>query len=367
MGQLTGGVAHDFNNLLMVVTSSMDIILRSPGNAQKVEKFARAALEACSRGQKMTQQLLTFARRQSATPGTVDPNHVIAGLEDLLQRAIGPSIQIVTQLEPGTDAILVDKVQFESAILNLVVNARDAMPDGGSVTLRTENVAIDSLQAGGITAGRYVKISVEDLGCGMPEEVRVRAFDPFFTTKEVGSGSGLGLSQVYGFAKSVGGHVEIDSQLGLGTTVTLILPKSTEPLRTERAPSPLPLRQARGTETVLVVEDDQSVLELAVTSLEDLGYKVLTATNAGAALKILRGDLEIDLLFSDVIMPGGMNGAQLAVEARRIRPDLKILLTSGYTAEALAKEHGIPDDLEVLPKPYRHEDLARKLRLVARS
>jgi signal transduction histidine kinase len=365
MGQLTGGVAHDFNNLLMVVTSSMDIILRSPGNAQKVEKFALAALEACSRGQKLTQQLLTFARRHSATPEAVDPNRVLSDLETLLQRAIGPAIQIVTDLGSGTDPVLVDKVQFESAILNLVVNARDAMPDGGNVIIRTENVAVDSSQPGGVAAGRYVEVSVEDFGSGMPEEVRVRAFDPFFTTKEVGSGSGLGLSQVYGFAKSVGGHVEIDSQLGLGTTVTLILPKSTEPLRTERPSIPLPLRQACGTETVLVVEDDQSVLELAVTSLEDLGYKVLTAMNAGDALKILRGDLEIDLLFSDVIMPGGMNGAQLAVEARRIRPGLKILLTSGYTAEALAKEHGIPDYLEVLPKPYRHEDLAHKLRLVA--
>jgi signal transduction histidine kinase/CheY-like chemotaxis protein len=367
MGQLTGGVAHDFNNLLMVVTSSMDIILRSPGNAQKVEKFARAALDACSRGQKMTQQLLTFARRQSATPETVDPNRVIAGLEDLLQRAIGPSIQIVTDLGSATDPILVDKVQFESAILNLVVNARDAMPDGGNVIIRTENVVIDRSEAGGAGAGRYVKVTVKDFGSGMPDDVKTRAFDPFFTTKEVGSGSGLGLSQVYGFAKSVGGHVEIDSRLGLGTTVTLILPKSTEPLRTERASVPLPLRQARGTETVLAVEDDPSVLELAVMALEDLGYKVLTAINAGDALKILKGDLEIDLLFSDVIMPGGMNGAQLAVEARRIRPDLKILLTSGYTAEALAKEHGMPDDLEVLPKPYRHEDLAHKLRLVARS
>ncbi len=365
MGQLTGGVAHDFNNLLMIVTSSMDIILRSPGNAQKVEKFANAALQACARGQKLTQQLLTFASRQSATPETIDPNRTLSDLETLLQRAIGPGIQIVTDLASSADAILVDKVQFESAILNLVVNARDAMRDGGNVIIRTQNVAVDGPQPGGVAAGRYVKVSVRDVGGGMTEEVRMKAFDPFFTTKEVGSGSGLGLSQVYGFAKSAGGHVEIDSQLGLGTTVTLILPKSTEPLRAERASMPLPIRKAQGTETVLAVEDDPGVLELAVTALEDLGYKVLTAVNASDALKILHHDQKIDLLFSDVIMPGGMNGAQLAVEARRIRPNLKILLTSGYTAEALAEEHGLPDGLEVLPKPYRHEDLAHKIRLVA--
>jgi signal transduction histidine kinase len=367
MGQLTGGVAHDFNNLLMVVTSSMDIILRSPGNTQKVEKFARAALQACARGQKLTQQLLTFARRQVTRPVTVDPNRVLSDLEDLLSRTIGAGIQIVCDLSPLAHPTLVDKVQFESAILNLVVNARDAMPDGGRVTIRTENVAIDLPQPGGAPPGRYVKVSVEDDGAGMSEEVRAKAFDPFFTTKEVGSGSGLGLSQVYGFAKSVGGHVEIESETGLGTTVALLLPKSSEPVRAETPPNPLPLRPARGKEAVLAVEDDEDVLELAVTALKDLGYSVLMANNASEALSILNGEVRIDVLFSDVIMPGGMNGAQLAVEARRIRPGLKVLLTSGYTAEALAKEHGMPLDLEVLGKPYRHEDLADKLRLVMRS
>jgi signal transduction histidine kinase len=365
MGQLTGGVAHDFNNLLMIVTSSMDIILRSPNNAQKVEKFARVALEACFRGQKLTQQLLTFARRQVTKPVTVDPNHVLSDLEPLLQRAIGARVHIVSDLSPGTYPILIDKVQFESAILNLVVNAQDAMTDGGRVTIRTENVAINAAQQGGATLGQYVRIVVEDDGSGMPEEVKARAFDPFFTTKEVGSGSGLGLSQVYGFAKSLGGHVEIESKVGLGTKVTLLLPKSSEPVRSDTSlNNPLPLRRARGTETVLAVEDDPDVLELAVIALNELGYTVLTAINASDALNFLAGDAAIDVLFSDVIMPGGMNGAQLAVEARRIRPDLKVLLTSGYTAEALTKEHGLPADVEVLGKPYRHADLAQKLRLV---
>jgi signal transduction histidine kinase/ActR/RegA family two-component response regulator len=364
MGQLTGGVAHDFNNLLMIVTSAMDIILRSPTNLQKVEKFARAALEACLRGQKMTHQLLTFARRQVKRPVTADPNQVLSDLEQLLQRAIGAEVQIIADLSPLTNPVLIDKVQFESAILNLVVNARDAMPGAGRVTIKTENLAIDEAHPGGALAGHYVKVTVQDDGSGMPEEVKEKAFDPFFTTKEVGSGSGLGLSQVYGFAKSLGGHVEIESAVGVGTTVTLLLPRSSEPLEAVTSANPLPLRRARGAEAVLAVEDDEEVLELAVVALKDLGYTVLTAGNALDALNILRRGDHIDILFSDVIMPGGMNGAQLAVEARRIRPDIKVLLTSGYTAEALTKEHGMPENVEVLEKPYRHDDLANKLRLV---
>jgi CheY-like chemotaxis protein len=201
-------------------------------------------------------------------------------------------------------------------------------------------------------------VTVEDDGTGMSEEVKAKAFDPFFTTKEVGGGSGLGLSQVYGFAKSLGCHVEIESEVGRGTTVTLLLPKSSEPLHPEIPANPLPLWKARGTEAVLAVEDDEEVLELTVVALKDLGYTVLTASNARDALDILK-DQAVDVLFSDVIMPG-MNGAQLAVEASRIRPGLKVLLTSGYTAEALTKEHGVPEDLEVLAKPYGHEDLARQ-------
>lgn len=223
------------------------------------------------------------------------------------------------------------------------------------------------LRFGGASPGRYVKGIVKDDGPGMPEEVKAKAFDPFFTTKEVGVGSGLGLSQVYGFAKSLGGHVEIESEIGQGTTVSLLLAKSSKPLSPQISANPLPLRRARGSETVLAVEDDEDVLELTVVALKDLGYTVLTAANAGDALEILRSAKEIDVLFSDVIMPGGMNGAQLAVEARRITPGIKVLLTSGYTAKALTKEHGMPDDLEVLSKPYRHEDLASELRLVIKG
>jgi signal transduction histidine kinase len=364
MGQLTGGVAHDFNNLLLVVTSSMDIILRSPGNVPKVGKFARAALEACSRGQKLTQQLLTFARRQVSRPVTLDPNRILSDLEYLLQRAIGARYQIVSHLDPSTDPIKIDRGEFESAILNLVVNARDAMAPGGRVTIAAGNVVIDAPRNGTLAAGPYVKISVADNGAGMTKEVRAKAFDPFFTTKEVGSGSGLGLSQVYGFAKSAGGTVEIKSEVGAGTTVTLVLPRSSEQVHEEKPPCRLAVGVPRGSETVLAVEDEETVLELTVIALRDLGYTVLSANNAVAALKILNDNPSIDILFTDVIMPGGMNGAQLAVEARRIRPRLKVLLTSGFTAEALAEQHDTPANLEVLGKPYRHEDLASKLRQV---
>jgi CheY-like chemotaxis protein len=339
-------------------------VLRARGDPQKVEKFAHAALEACSRGQRLTQQLLTFGRRQVSRPVILDPNRVLSDIEHLLQRAIGARIEIVSEHDPLANPIRVDPVEFESAVLNLVVNARDAMPGGGRVTIRTGNVAIDAPQAGGPGPGRYVKVSVEDTGSGMPEEVRAKAFDPFFTTKEVGSGSGLGLSQVYGFATGAGGQVEIESEVGRGTTVTLLLPCSPEPVRAETPRPPVPHRPPGGTETVLAVEDQEELLELVALALEDLGYTTLTANNAANALKILNSDAKIDVLFSDVIMPGGINGAQLAVEAQRIRPGLKVLLTSGYTAEALTQDYGVPVDLEVLGKPYLHEDLADRLRRV---
>jgi signal transduction histidine kinase len=366
MGQMTGGVAHDFNNLLMIITGSIDLILRSPGDAAKVERFARAALEASDRGQKLTHQLLTFARKQVSNPVAVNPNQSLSDLMPLLQRATGETFAIETRLDPDVDAAMFDPAQFEAAILNLVVNARDASPSGGRVVITTANASVSDQEVpGGVSAGEYVLVSVSDQGSGMTPEVIAKAFDPFFTTKGVGRGSGLGLSQVYGFVKSAAGHVRIVSEDGKGTTIRLYLPKSAERLA-PAAPrlNALPLRPARGGEVILAVEDDEDVLELAASALIDLGYSVLTATNAAEALDILRTADRLDVLFSDVIMPGGMNGAQLAVEARRIRPELKVLLTSGYTAEALVEEHGLPDDLLVLGKPYRHEDLANKIRLV---
>jgi CheY-like chemotaxis protein len=286
----------------------------------------------------------------------------------MMRRAIGEQIEVIMTLSPLLAPAKIDPTEFETAILNLVINSRDAMTGGGRITIKTQNVTIDRQIAASnpeVKPGSYVMIIVSDSGIGMTPAVLARAFDPFFTTKEVGKGSGLGLSQVYGFAKTAGGHVTIESELGTGTTVKLYLPKSTDrPISAETSDEITLWGPAGSHETILVVEDDEDVLLVAAENLRELGYHVETAVNAAQALEILRGDDPVDLLFSDVIMPGGMNGVQLALEARRIRPELKVLLTSGYTATALSREHGLPDNLNVVEKPYQREELAKKLRLV---
>src|SRR5215472_2976995 len=368
IGQLTGGIAHDFNNLLTVVLGNLDLILRSRGDAEKIERLTQGAMKAAQRGEHLVRQLLTYARKQITRPDTVNLNQLIVNIENLMHRVIGEQIEVVTMLSPVLAPAQIDPAQFETAVLNLVINSRDAMAGGGRITIETRNVTLDRDYAADnpeLTAGPYVMIAVSDSGSGMTPTVLQRAFDPFFTTKEVGKGSGLGLSQVYGFAKTAGGHVKIYSELGLGTTVKLYLPKSSDrPIMPEIGPETASLRPASGQETILVVEDDEDVLVVSAESLRELGYQVVTAGNAAEALEILRGDQAVELLLSDVIMPGGMNGVQLTVEARRIRPKLKVLLTSGYTAAALSLEHGLPDNMNVVEKPYRREDLARKLRLV---
>ena len=368
IGQLTGGIAHDFNNLLTVVLGNLDLILRSRDDAEKIERLAQGAMKAAQRGEHLVRQLMTYARRQITRPDTVNLNQLIVNIESLMHRVIGEQIEVLTMLSPVLAPAQIDPAQFETAMLNLVINSRDAMASGGRITIETRNVTLDRQYAADnpeLTPGSYVMIAVSDSGSGMSPAVLERAFDPFFTTKEVGKGSGLGLSQVYGFAKTAGGHVKIYSELGIGTTVKLYLPKSSDrPVMPEIGAETASLRPASGHETILAVEDDKDVLVVVAESLRDLGYQVVTAGNAAEALEILRGDRPVDLLLSDVIMPGGMNGVQLTVEARRIRPELKVLLTSGYTAAALSLEHGLPDNLNLVEKPYRREDLARKLRLV---
>ena len=368
IGQLTGGVAHDFNNLLTVVLGNLDLILRARGDGEKIERLAQGAMRAAQRGEYLVRQLLTYARKQITRPDTVNLNQLIVNIESLMHRVIGEQIEVVTMLSPVLAPAQIDPAHFETAMLNLVINARDAMAGGGRITIETCNVTLDLKDAANnseLAAGPYVMIAVSDSGSGMTPEVLARAFDPFFTTKEVGKGSGLGLSQVYGFAKTAGGHVKIYSELGIGTTVKLYLPKSSDrPVVPEIGTETASLRPATGHETILAVEDDDDVLMVASESLKELGYQVVTAGNAAQALEILKGDQPVDLLLSDVIMPGGMNGVQLTVEARRIRPELKVLLTSGYTAAALSLEHGLPDNLNVVEKPYRREELAKKLRLV---
>jgi signal transduction histidine kinase/CheY-like chemotaxis protein len=364
IGQLVGGVAHDFNNLLTVITGALDLMLRDKGLTPKMQRMLDMSMKAARRGEKLTGQLLTFARKQILQPEVLNPNEVIVNLEAFISGGTGEQIEVVSELSPVLWPVRLDRAQFETALINLTLNARDALNGEGRVVIRTRNIALRNGTFEEIPEGDYVVASVTDTGNGMPPEVLARAYDPFFTTKEVGKGTGLGLSQVYGFIQSASGHIRIDSEVGRGTTVEMYLPKSTSRPAQTAPGGLLPIRASTGNETILVVEDDSDVLSIAVAGLLELGYEVKTAMDAQQALTILRETPGIDVLFSDVIMPGGMNGAQLAVEARRLRPELKILLTSGYTAAALSENHGLSERLEVLHKPYRREELATKLRLV---
>jgi signal transduction histidine kinase/CheY-like chemotaxis protein len=367
IGQLTGGVAHDFNNLLTVVIGNLDLISEARGDSEKIDRLAQSAMKAARRGEHLVRQLLTYARRQINHPQTVNLNQLITNIENLIRRVIGEQIEVVSKLSLVLAPVQIDPAQFETAILNLAINSRDAMAAGGRITIETQNVTVDRQHAANdpeVTPGPYVMIAVSDSGSGMTPAVRARAFDPFFTTKEVGKGSGLGLSQVYGFAKTAGGHVTIYSELGIGTTVRLYLPQSSNrPILRQAEAATMSSHADSGRGTILLVEDDEDVLTVTAESLKELGYQVVTAADAARALEILRGHQPIDLLFSDVIIPGGTNGAQLAVTARRVRPELKVLLTSGYTAAALSLEHGLPDNLDVVGKPYQRDELAKKLRL----
>jgi signal transduction histidine kinase/CheY-like chemotaxis protein len=367
IGQMTGGVAHDFNNLLTAVTGNLDMILRGASNEERVKRLAQAALRATMRGERLTQQLLMFSRRQMLRPETLNLNRLLLEFEGLMERAVGDRGRVQLMLDPALDPANVDQVQFEAAILNLVVNARDAVGDDGTIVVETRNITLDEIYAAAnpeVKPGAYVLVSVTDKGSGIAVTDLPRVFEPFFTTKDIGKGSGLGLSQVYGFVKQSGGHIKIDSEIGAGTTVKLYLPRSSERPAEVARQGVVPLRTATGGETVLVVEDDEAVLATAIESLEDLGYRVLVAHNGSDALEIIKSVPHIDILFSDIVMPGGINGAELAAEARRLRPTMKVLLTSGYTGAALSSDHGLPADVPVLGKPYRREDLAARLRVI---
>ncbi|WP_430911989.1 MASE4 domain-containing protein [Methylobacterium sp. sgz302541] len=366
IGQLTGGVAHDFNNLLTIVVGNLDMIMRRPEDRGRVERLAGSAMTAARRGAEVTEKLLSFSRRQVLRPETVNPNRLLTDFRTLLRRAVGETVSVEFDLDPALDPVRLDPGQFESAVLNLAVNARDAMPGGGTLAIATANVVVPDPERPAppeLAPGAYVLVCVSDTGVGMDAQTAAQAFEPFFTTKDVGKGTGLGLSQVYGFAKQGGGHVALASAPGRGTTIRIYLPRSSERAAEVRPEGGMPLRRASDGEVVLVVEDEPGVLEMAVESLAELGYRTLTATHAVAALDRLKGPERIDILFSDVVMPGGTNGVQLAVEARRHRPGLRVLLTSGYTGSALG-EHGVPADQPLLSKPYLREDLAEKLRVV---
>jgi PAS domain S-box-containing protein len=355
IGQLTGGVAHDFNNLLSVISSSVEVLAtRIQNYADK--KVLDAVRRAVERGALMTQQLLSFARQQPLMVENYDLNAVINGFEPVLRRAGNSAIEMEIRSAQDCATVLLDAARFEAALLNLVVNARDAMPDGGKLEVAVENVHLDAGEVGNLTPGSYVRVSVADTGTGMPPAVVARAFEPFFTTKEIGKGTGLGLSQVYGFIAQSGGDVVIDSEEGVGTTISMYLPV------VEGEPDERIATAGERVDTVLIVEDEPEVLDAAAQLFRSIGYEVVTTTNGVDAMAILKRRSDIDILFTDVVMPKGMTGIQLARQAREFRPDLKVILASGFPLPALREQYGRIDDFAFVVKPYLLAELAKALR-----
>ncbi len=368
VGQLTGGIAHDFNNMLAIVMGSLELLSRrlGPDDVRSV-RYVGAAMDGARRAATLTQRLLAFSRQQPLKPEPLDANKLVAGMSDLLHHSIGADIRLETVLAGGLWRVHADPSQLENVIVNLAVNARDAMPDGGRLTIETQNAHLDDRYVAshpGVAVGQYVMIAVTDTGQGMPPEVAAKAFDPFFTTKAVGKGTGLGLSQVYGFVKQSGGHVKIYTERGQGTTVKAYLPRFTAPdgEQTDREPVTAILL-GDGQEVMLVVEDEAGVRRFTVEMLEELGYRVLEADGAASALRMIGAHPEISLLFTDIIMPD-VNGRQLATEVRRQRPDLKILFTTGYTRNAVVHNGVLDKGVELISKPFTIEELAAKVRYI---
>jgi PAS domain S-box-containing protein len=366
VGQLTGGLAHDFNNLLGVILGNLQLLRGSVRGEEKAERRLGAALGAVERAAELTRRLLAFARRQELETRTTDPNLLIEGVTDLLHQAVGETISLELHLAGDVPNIQVDRSQLESAILNLAVNARDAMPEGGRLTIETSRLRLQTgagLSDGEITPGDYVVIAVTDTGAGIAPETLRHVFEPFFTTKDVGKGSGLGLSTVYGFVKQSGDHVRLYSEPGEGTTVRIYLPVR-EPGVLETAPVPADdtAELPRGSETILVVEDKPAMREIAVLLLSDLGYTVLDAANGAQSLEILGSTPRIDLLFTDIVMPGGMNGTALAKAARQVRPGLPVVFTTGYAEAAVLREGKVSRENNLVTKPYKHMELAQMVR-----
>jgi two-component system NtrC family sensor kinase len=365
IGQMTGGVAHDFNNLLTVVIGNLDMIASATNWPEAIKRQLATALKAAQRGGILTQQLLAFARRQILRPEIVNPNRLIEDFVQLIRQAAGEAIEVQIILSPTLDPCRIDRAQFEAAILNLVVNARDAMRGGGKITLETRNLEVaakDLADSPEFEPGWYVLVSVSDTGEGMAPEVLEKAFDPFFTTKEVGRGSGLGLSMVYGFVKQSGGHVAIESEPGVGTTIKIYLPRSSGVELEQSAPLVSEEDAPRGSEAILLVEDNEQVLRLAVGMVQQLGYDVSVARDAGQAIAILQTDRPVDAIFTDIVMPGGMAGDQLASKALQLRPGIKVLLTSGYAAQSAGGGSAFIGGFPMITKPYRRAELAVKLR-----
>ncbi len=365
IGQLTGGIAHDFNNMLAVVIGSLDMARRRKNEPERVMAYVDNATEGAKRAAQLTTRLLAFSRQQPLAPKVFDANKLIEDMSEFLQRTIGESVRVETVLSRDLWRAFADPAGVESAVVNLAINARDAMPDGGRLTIETANANLDDRYARAhaeVQPGQYAMISLTDTGIGMPPQVVERALEPFFTTKGVGRGTGLGLSQVYGFVKQSGGHVSIYSELGQGTTVKIYLPRH---LGAEKnlasVPTDFATPSAVEDEIILVVEDEAGVRQMSVDALRDLGYTVVQAADANQALRQLAVQPRVDLLFTDVVMPE-MNGRQLADKARELRPNLKVVYTTGYTRNAVVHNGILDPGVAFLPKPFTISELSTKIR-----
>ncbi len=363
VGQLTGGVAHDFNNVLQVIMSNLQMLQMTLAGNQAAQRRLEAAAFAADRGAKLSSQLLSFARRQPLQPLAVNLSSVLRRMDDLLRRSLGEAVHIETVVSGGLWTTLADPHQLENVILNLAINARDAMKGSGRLTLELGNALLDDQYVANerdVPAGQYVMLAISDNGCGMPPAVRERAFEPFFTTKREGEGTGLGLSMAYGFVKQSQGHIRIYSEVGAGTTIKIYLPRCHEP-EAELAETGAG-RAVGGIETILVVEDDAAVQATTVDILSGLGYRVLKANDGASALTILQSGMPVDLLFTDVVMPGPVRSPELARKAKQLLPRIEVLYTSGYTQNAIVHDGRLDPGVELISKPYRREDLARKIR-----
>jgi PAS domain S-box-containing protein len=369
IGHLTGGLAHDFNNMLAGISGSLELMKTrlAQGRFNDFERYIASAQGAASRAAALTHRLLAFARRQTLDPKSVDANKLIASMEELVRRTAGPAVHIETVLAIGLWPTLCDPNQLENALLNLCINARDAMPDGGRITIETANSWIDerAARARDMQSGQYVAICVSDTGTGMTADVLARAFDPFYTTKPIGQGTGLGLSMVYGFAKQSAGQVRIYSEVSKGTSVHLYLPRHPGELEEEDIEPQLDQAPKAGAgETVLVVDDEPSVRMLIAEVLDELGYSAIEAADGVSGLKVLRSDVRIDLLITDVGLPGGLNGRQMVDAARANRPNLKVLFITGYAENAAISNGHLERGMHVLAKPFAMERLAARIQSI---
>ncbi len=366
IGQLSGGIAHDFNNQLGIILGYLDFLKEHVRDEEKPNKWVNTATSAALRCTDLTRQLLSFARTQSEEKTILNINSLLTELKTMFARSITPAIEVEYFLTNRPWLTAIDPGEFQDAILNLIINARDAMPNGGKLVIETSNVYLDndfSALNAEIQAGDYVQLMLSDTGCGMSKELQERIFEPFYTTKPKGKGTGLGMSMVYGFAKRFNGFIKVYSETGVGTTIRLYLPRSTA-ASADIPVEPIDETPPSGNETILVVDDEIDLLHLADKFLSDLGYKTYTAENAKQALEILQQKNDIDCLFSDVIMPGGINGYELAQKAIALKPDLKVLLTSGFTAKTATSNEEFRFSAQLLNKPYRKVDLAKRIRLV---